>query len=276
MVIGAELESSRSEAAIRASALRSRFMHRQKLMVRGAAREVAFSVIGEGGERQAVYDLVNDRYGWRGYGSAHTIPSDAYHITFLAEVDQTVVGTITLAIDSPFGLTVDRTFADEIDRARGEVGAQVCELTKLAFDPSVRSKEVLARLFHIVFIYGTSTSECTHLFIEVNPRHVAFYETMLGFERVGSMKVNASVGAPSQLMMLKVDAICRSIRELAGSTETASGHSLYPFFFPTWEEELIRRSLAFSQIGSDRKPDLFDPQPGRGELSAAQGVRQAA
>jgi len=216
------------------------FMFVRKLILDRDVKDVKFRAIEDGEQLCAARDLLNDRYGWRGYGSAHNIPSGAHHTTFTAEVDQNVVGTITLAIDSEFGLALDSTFGDEVNEIRDEGGARICELTRLAFHSCVRSKEVLAGLFHFVFIYGTTISDCTDLLIEINPRHACFYETMLGFERVGPLKTNGSVAAPSQLMRLKVDAIRKNISELAGSANPTSKRSLYYNFFPHLQETQIR------------------------------------
>jgi hypothetical protein len=251
MALRAELDGSRwSHGEERAFPRRRRFVHTERLTVAGEAKDVTFSASSDIQSLRDACDLLNERYGWRGYGSSHHIPSDAHHVTFTAEVDGAVVGTITLGLDSPRGLAIDRTFAEETNRVR-EAGSQICELTKFAIHPGIRSKPLLAKLFHMVFIYGTSVSDCTDLFIEVNPRHVLFYEAMLGFDRVGSLVTNLSVGAPSQLMQLRVDAIRRNILELAGRGDAAEHRSLYPHFFPATQEAEIRRGLVSAGDGEE-------------------------
>ena len=198
---------------------------------------------------QAACHLINDRYAWRGYGSSHHIPSTTSHTTFTAEVDDEIVGTITLAVDSPRGLAADRAFKDELDRFRESAGAKVCELTKFAFGSAIQSKELMAALFHIVFVYGHRTHGCTDLFIEVHSRHVRFYEAMLGFQRVGSLRMNESVSVPGQLMWLKVDAIRENINRLAGSADRRDTRSLYPFFFSPGQENGIYRRLTHLEDG---------------------------
>jgi hypothetical protein len=221
-----------------------RLIYSKNLNISGKIQDISFSIVRDNKKFLSVHDLINDRYAWRGYGSNHSITSDAHHTTFAAEADHEVISTITLAVDSEDGLAMDRTFADVADKVRREPGTRICELTKLAFDAGVRSKEVLAGLFHLAFIYGTSTSDCTDLFIEVNPRHVRFYEMMLGFSCASSPRANASVGAPAQLMHLQVDVIRRNIREMAGKEGPAGGRSLYPHFFSPDDEGRIRLALA--------------------------------
>jgi hypothetical protein len=181
--------------------------------------------------------LLNRMYSWRGYGDHHDIAKSPSHATFTASSDEELLGTITLAVDSDSGLAADRLFKDVIDEFRARPGASVCELTKFAFDTAKPSKAMLASLFHLIFIYGQHAYGCTDLFIEVNPRHVRFYECMLGFKRIGALKNNTSVAAPSQLMWLSVAHIREQIDQHAGTGDNASTRSLYAYFFSPREEE---------------------------------------
>lgn len=263
-----------------------RLAHVKKLSIGRELKDVVFSVVTDDGTHSAACDLINNRYNWRGYGSAHSIPANRNHTTFVAEVDDDVIGTITLAVDSEEGLAIDRTFAEEAEQIRAESGVRMCELTKLAFDGQVRSKEVMAGLFHLAFIYGTSASDCTDLFIEVNPRHARFYEMMLGFCEVGLSKLNASVGAPAQLMRLKVDNIRRNICKMAGKASAAVAHSLYPYFFSLDDESQIRQSLALPHPPKAKRIEhvmvpadscaILGELPMSNEERAARRVRRAA
>jgi hypothetical protein len=116
-------------------------------------------------------------------------------------------------------------------------------LTKFAFDTSSPARPRLAALFHIIFIYGSMHYDCTDLFIEVNPRHVRFYEAMLGFTAVGEPRTNARVDAPAQLMWLNVGEIRRYIDRHAGDNGQSS-RSLYAHFFSAKEEQGIYGRLA--------------------------------
>jgi len=193
-------------------------------------------------QRSSARMLINRRYAWRGYGDSHHIPASSRHTTFTATMGEAVVGTITLAVDSPTGLAADQLFHDELNMFRRMPGAEICELTKFAFEMT-GSRPVLAALFHLVMMYGQRRHRCTDLFIEVNPRHVRFYEAMLGFERIGEVKMNESVAAPAQLMWIKVSEIRRRIDELAGAKADPNNRSLYPFFFSKKEENGISARL---------------------------------
>lgn len=194
--------------------------------------------------RGLAQSLVNKMYDWRGYGCRHAIPLSDQHSTFLAYLDCEAVGTITLAVDSDGGLAADQIFRDEINMFRRVPGASVCELTKLAFDTEMPSRKLMAALFHVVFIYGKRRHRCTDLFIEVNPRHRRFYESMLGFQPVGALKHNSSVGAPSQLMWLKVADIATRISEQAAGASRADRRSLYPLFLNRMDELHVQARLS--------------------------------
>lgn len=193
----------------------------------------------EDGRNQASM-LINKMYAWRGYGDAHQVKSSPSQITLTASDATKVIGTVTLRIDSPDGLLADEIFKPEIDVHRTE-GAKVCELTKLAFDPDVKSKFALASLFHILFIYGRRMHACTDVFIEINPRHRRFYETMLGFKKQCELRVNPRVNAPAHLMWLNIDYVEQQIRLYGGTGGASEGstRSLYPYFFSTREEDGI-------------------------------------
>jgi hypothetical protein len=200
------------------------------------------------GLRSQANVLINRMYGWRGYGSDHEIAGGEHCVTFTASSENEVIGTLTLTVDTPAGLSTDHTFKRELDRYRKMPGARLCELTKFAVDPATKSPPALAALFHVIFIYGMQRFDCTDLFIEVHPRHIRFYEAMLGFKRVGPPKIDDSVtwwpsDTPVQLMRLKVSAIRRQIDRHAGRT-LRDGRSLYPYFFSPEEERGIALRVA--------------------------------
>ena len=232
----------------------SKCIRLRRMAIGGEPRNVAIRLVETRKKIEAACELVNDRYAWRGYGNSHHIPADAHHMTFTAEIDEEIVGTITLAVDSPSGLAIDKVFSAEVDAFRCMPDTRVCELTKFAFSSNIQSKELMAALFHIVFVYGSRAHGGTDLFIEVNPRHVRFYESMLGFQRLGCLRQNESVAAPAQLMWLKVAEIRDQIVR-CGGTQRNSTRSLYPFFFSPNDEDGIYRRLVAAETKLIELPD---------------------
>ncbi|MES2758055.1 MAG: GNAT family N-acetyltransferase [Pseudomonadota bacterium] len=194
--------------------------------------------------RNSASMLINKMYAWRGYAGTHQFSDDPNRITLTSTDKGEVVGTLTIGIDSAIGLMADQVFKDEIDGYRAR-GAKLCEFTKLAFDTEARSKTGLANLIHLAVIYARDIHGCTDIFIEVNPRHRRFYERMLGFQRVGELKINPRVNAPAYLLRCSLAYMTEQIQKYGGTfTSPDNERSFYPYFFsPREEQGIINRLL---------------------------------
>lgn len=187
--------------------------------------------------------LINKMYAWRGYAGSHRVDDNPNRITLSASDKGAVIGTVTLGIDSPIGILADEVFKDQIDLFR-QRGAKVCEISKLAFDPTVRSKMALGSLFHILYIYAHHLYQCTDAFIEINPRHRRYYEHMLGFKTLTEVRSNPRVDAPAYLLWLSLEHMGNEIDRLGGTSDNpGSERSLYPYFFSKREEIGIANRL---------------------------------
>lgn len=179
--------------------------------------------------------LISKMYAWRGYQGVHHVGHDPNRITLTASDRGHVIGTLSLGLDSELGLLADEVFKDQIDPLRA--AGKVCEITKLAVDPTVKSKAVLAALFHVALIYARDLHGCTDIVIEVNPRHRRFYEVMLGFHVLGPARMNERVQAPGVLLDGKTAHGAKMVAAYGGRQERAVGErSLYPWFFSPREE----------------------------------------
>ncbi|WP_280156259.1 hypothetical protein [Piscinibacter sp. XHJ-5] len=188
------------------------------------------------GYRSSASILIDRMYATRGYRT-NGLPQPAPNrITLTACEHDEVMGTITVGFDSPTGLNVDELFHEEVETLRRS-DRQVCEFTKLAMDTLVRSKRVLASLFHVAYIYAHRVNRYQDLLIEVNPRHVRYYERMLGFVVRGPERMNPRVDAPAVLMSLDFAHAHAQIEKFGGRQHLAEGErSLYPYFFSPAEE----------------------------------------
>lgn len=198
--------------------------------------------------RNSASMLVSKMYAWRGYAGTHQLTDDPNRITLTATHEGETVGTLTLGIDSPVGLSADDVFKEEIDELRA-TGARLCEFTKLAFDPAASSKTSMASLFHLTVIYARDIHHCTDIVIEVNPRHRRFYEQMLGFKRLGTVKTNPRVNAPAHLLKVSLAYISEQVQLHGGTFDTdRSERSFYAYFFsPREEAGIIQRLLRVDQ-----------------------------
>lgn len=154
------------------------------------------------GHRSSAHILVNRMYSNRGYT---TMPSpesaNPDRLTLIANDHDKTVGTITVGFDGPDGLLVDQSFDDHVGLLRDD-NLVLCEFIKFAIDDVPRSKKIMASLMHAAFICAREIRGCDKVLIEVNPRHVRYYESMLGFETLEYGRHNHRVNAPAVLMAL--------------------------------------------------------------------------
>jgi hypothetical protein len=192
--------------------------------------------------RNSASMLITKMYAWRGYTGSHQVGNDPNRITLTASDKGEVIGTLSLGLDSQIGLLADQVFKDCIEpyRAKGKV----CEIIKLAIHPDVKSKAVLASLFHVAFIYARDLNLCKEIFIEVNPRHRRFYEAMLGFKVECESRPNPRVDAPAVLLRGNTAYGTEQIALRGGrSSNPGNDRSLFPFFFSAREEAGIINRL---------------------------------
>ena len=193
--------------------------------------------------RKSASVLIQKMYSWRGYETGEIV-QDPYKLVLVAYQDNKVVGTLTLGLDSPEGLVVDQLYKEEADQLRAN-NRKLCDITRLAIDQDIKSKSVLAALFHLSFIYGYNIHKSTDFLIEVNPRHATFYQRMLGFQPFGVEKMCPRVSAPAVLLRLDLSYADEQIRQYGGmGAEATSVKSIYPYFFSKKDEEGICHRLS--------------------------------
>jgi hypothetical protein len=189
------------------------------------------------GQRSKASLLINRMYSWRGYQTdgAAGLAVNPNQISLVASREEVVFGTLTVGLDSDAGLVVEQLYSDEIEALRAQ-GRTVCEFGKLAVDQKYGTKDVLAALFHLAFMYAYRLNHVDDIVIEVNPRHVAYYKRMLGFTQAGPQRMCERVNAPAVLLHLPSSYAAEQIA-LHGGHQTTEGRSLYPYFFSSKEEE---------------------------------------
>ena len=204
--------------------------------------------------RGMVNSLLKNRYGWRGYQQV-TLPTDqsVHKFTLSAVEEEAIIGTITVSCDGPKRLSADDAFAQEVEALRAQ-GRRLCEFTKLAVDPTVGTKRVLAALFHVAYIVAHRIRGYDMLLIEVNPRHVRYYERMLGFTIKSEERMNRSVNAAAVLLSIEFSEVMKQIGIFGGQPELmATERSLYPGFFSLKEEASILSRMQAKQRLLDRR-----------------------
>ncbi len=207
--------------------------------------------------------LVRRMYAWRGYKpTEHMSIRRANEATLQVCAGEQVFGTLTVQYDCDAGLAADELYRSELDIYR-RAGARVAGLTRLAVNPELGSKEVLGALFHGAYVFCGPLGRVSDVFIEVNPRHVGFYQRMLNFRQAGEPKMCPRVDAFAVLLHVDVAFVGEQASRYGG-TRVQGERSLYPYFCSTAEaEQLTRRVLA------DRRSD-----PTRGDRRARHTVNR--
>ena len=159
-------------------------------------------------QQNAVSRLVHRMYAWRGYSiqSSGYPADDPNRITLAVWEDEDVVATLTIGLDSADGLLADALYAQELSGLR-RPGRRVCEVTRLAVHPQHSSGRILNALFRTALLYGKEHFQASDAVIEVNPRHVRFYERRFGFRQVGKIRQCERVNAPAVLLHQTLDSL---------------------------------------------------------------------
>ena len=111
--------------------------------------------------------------------------------------------TMTLVCDGQQGLPADAVFGDELRGLRRQ-GRRLAEGVRLAIRPEHLFSEHLFRgMLALLYLYGTRVRAATDLIVEINPRHVAYYRRLFGFQLLGPERPCPRVqGAPARLLVL--------------------------------------------------------------------------
>ncbi|WP_292967849.1 long-chain N-acyl amino acid synthase [Nitrosomonas sp.] len=191
--------------------------------------------------------LIKRMYASRGYQteSASVFSADPSQYTLEAQQSGQLIGTLTLAIDTDTGLLADTLYRTELDQFRRQ-GHRLCELSKLAFNPESSSKEIFASLFHMAYIFARHIHNVDDAFIEINPRHAAFYKRMLGFRQVGELRTCPRVNAPAVLLHLDLAYMKKQIATQAEQFDLKT-RSIYPHFLSRNKEREITRLIQSKQ-----------------------------
>jgi len=202
--------------------------------------------------REETSSLVKRRYASRGYDMPSAKAADPHLFTFAAYNSGELVGTVSLRLDSQRGLAADELYQGEMDALRNNE-SRLCEFTRLAIDANSSAKSVLAGLFHTAYLFAHRVRFHDRAVIEVNPRHVIFYERALGFEIIGSERLNPRVNAPGVLLCVSFQTIADGLAKYAGRPDLAkSTHSLFPYGFSARDEEgILGRLRAFSEAAAE-------------------------
>ena len=160
-------------------------------------------------QMRAAEELVCRRYAWRGYnsdtqGSASCPPEDGSRVVLLAQYAGQLMGTLSVRRDASQGLLAENAYAHQIEEMRGQ-DRRLGELVKLAIEEAVDWRAALDALVQSAYLVTRVVQGLTDVVIEVNPRHVRFYQRVFGFVVTGAERFCERAGAPCVLLALDLE-----------------------------------------------------------------------
>ena len=218
-------------------------------------------------ELEASFRLLHDAYVASNFMASHpnNLRVTPYHAlptttTLCALYDGEVVGTISLIREGVFGFPMQQAFDLQDIRKKG---GQITEVSALAVHPRFRRTVGTVVLPLMKFMYGYCTRyfDTRHLVIAVNPSHIAFYESLLLFQRLQDQEVENYGfvnGAPAVGAVLDLSEAPDLMRQ-AYAAKAGTKRDLATYFLGT-ESPNIRWPERRYHITNDpvMTPDLID------------------
>lgn len=187
-------------------------LHDQGVLEAYRLENFSFSVASEISQLKDCYSLAYREYFKKGYVRSENLNQMIINqydlnkktmVVMAKNEFQEVVGTLTIVVDGNQKLPCDELFSVELNSMR-QGGAKVAEVVRLAISSDYQnSKEILVGMFNLVCNYIKNVAGCSDLLIEVNPRHVKYYQKLLLFKVMSDIKECHRVeGAPAVLLCL--------------------------------------------------------------------------
>lgn len=225
------------------------FKNKSTLIEKSNAEEYTIKIANTLEEREAVFKLAYQIYLKKGYITENENEwliqnydtNQETIILIVQDRQKNIAGSITLVFDGHAILPAEKIYHHELKQLRAS-GKKMVELSRLIINPEYRnSKEILVLLFNYLAIISHHIKKYNGIIIEVNPRHKAYYKTLLHFEEIGVEKPCPQVqNAPAVLLFLPTTIYQLGISLSNKETNaTRKDRSLYPYFLKPDQESLV-------------------------------------
>lgn len=155
-----------------------------------------------------------------------------------------VVSTLSLVQDTnSLGLPMDSIYSSELNSLRGK-GRRISEACGLATSNKFRWKNIFMFTFRAIYWHALENN-LTDICVMVNPKHAAFYKTLLLFEEIGPEKHYPRLGVPAVALRLNLEG--QQERLWKAYKDFDRDCNLYKFVYENFpesaEEEKLRANL---------------------------------
>jgi len=151
---------------------------------------------------EQAFRLLHFAYAYEGYSSLGPVELRATEQHLLPEANVLVAyegerlrGTVTVTLDSPAGLPLDKDFPEELGALRKQ-GARLAELGSLAVVGAARRTGASQLLELAAFRLGHQALGATHYVLGVHPRGVPYFRAIWGLRPLASARQHADLSAP--------------------------------------------------------------------------------
>lgn len=226
--------------------------NKQPLISEANKKDFIVKIANTQQEREDVFRLGYQVYREKGYIKEnenewmiqnYDFNQDTIILTVL-DHNKKLVGSVTLVFEGTTILPSNNLYKNELNALRKK-GSKLAELSRLVVDRNHRNcKEVLVLMFNYLAIYIKDVKQYDGLVIQVNPRHVQYYKSLLSFEELGGEKACPIVqNAPAILLHLSIDRYNKEKSKHITQTDSHKERSLYPYFLKPEQEQLVASYL---------------------------------
>lgn len=142
--------------------------------------------------------------------------------------NKAVISTLDIVKDTKSGgLPMDGIYNDELNHLRDQ-GRKLSEVGMLASSHNVNWQNTFMPLFRVVFWHALNNG-MNDICIMVNPKHEAFYRSIMVFESLGEEKFYPCVNAPAIGLRMNLDHYKQAVKK--AYHEFSAENSLYSYFY---------------------------------------------
>ncbi|MBW2735346.1 MAG: hypothetical protein JRH20_23425 [Deltaproteobacteria bacterium] len=194
-------------------------------------------------EYQDAFRLVRTGYVYQGYlpmrspelriYNQHVLPES---VVLIAKKGENVVGTMTVTLDSPAGLPLDKDYGDALTELRAG-GEKLVEFGALAVLQPYQGSGVPTLMNMAAWWLAHNILGAERVVIGVNPRAVSWYRATMAFLPFGPLREHADLAAP--VVGLSHDLFTfRSFCQKHFSQQLSSGLCAVEHFFDTLPDQV--------------------------------------
>lgn len=174
-------------------------------------------------------------------------------VIFLAEREETPVGSVTVIPDTRLGLPTDRIFPEPLADLR-RAGRRLCEVSSFAVteEPAGSPLQLTLHLYRLAHLTSVHLMNSTDIVASIMAHHAKFYSRFLLFDEV-SFAPRVSPKTGQQVCYARLNLETMAARYRKRYAEAKGWRNLYRWFFQNEEEPSILEWLRLRRPAMSRE-----------------------